>query len=559
MQILRLEFKNIGSFGEKLQVIDFPNNGNLVLIKGFSGAGKTTYLNITKLLLFGKADGIPKTSIANRVNKNGYIKGVIKEGDKTYIIERGFQPTYLKIFKEDGTDLDMVGIKDAQSYIDNEIVKMSYALFSNIVSLSLNNFKSFLKMSPFDRREIIDRVFSLEIINNIYELIKKDIKEISSNINIDNANIFSLNSTVEQGNKELVTIQTANDSSIAGAIKNDSKLISEYNEGLMKISSKKEEINAEVFKMNSIIDLLKKEYLNKNSELKEIKNKLKLFSQDKCPTCGSLLNTSEFQEIKVNLEKNKEEIEETINKIVNKNQEVTNNLKPYLDAIQKLNEAAASYNQEIIKLQAKISSLENLSKNSGEYQSVLNIINKTKENIEDTKKRIEENTTKMTHLEMLQNIFSIEGVKKQIIDNYLPKLNAEIKETLLRLNFPYTLTFDNLFNSHVMDLGNEINIETLSIGEHKRVDLAVLCSIYKLIKRKYPSVNLFTLDEVLSSIDPINNAEILKFLKEFSEEMKINIYVISHVSMSEDLFDDCIEIYKDLRFSDIRHIKDNEE
>ena len=168
MQILNLEFKNIGSFGEKLQTIEFPANGNLVLIKGFSGAGKTTYLNIVKLLLFGKADGIPKNSIANRVNKNGYIKGIVKEGDKTFIIERGFQPTYLKVFKEDGTDLDMVGVKDAQSFIDNEIVKMSYALFSNIVSLSLNNFKSFLKMSPFDRREIIDRVFSLEIINNIF-------------------------------------------------------------------------------------------------------------------------------------------------------------------------------------------------------------------------------------------------------------------------------------------------------------------------------------------------------------------------------------------------------
>ena len=127
-------------------------------------------------------------------------------------------------------------------------------------------------------------------------------------------------------------------------------------------------------------------------------------------------------------------------------------------------------------------------------------------------------------------------------------MNAEIKDTLIRLNFPYTLTFDNSFNSHITDLGNEINIETLSMGEHKRVDLAVLCSIFKLIKRKYPSINIFTLDEVLSSIDPTNSAEILKFLKEFSEEMKVNIYVISHVSMSEDLFDDCIEIFKELRF-----------
>lgn len=557
MQILNLEFKNIGSFGEKLQTIEFPANGNLVLIKGFSGAGKTTYLNIVKLLLFGKADGIPKNSIANRVNKNGYIKGIVKEGDKTFIIERGFQPTYLKIFKEDGTDLDMVGVKDAQSFIDNEIIKMSYALFSNIVSLSLNNFKSFLKMSPFDRREIIDRVFSLEIINNIFELIKKDIKDISGNINIDNANIFSLNQTVDQGLKEIESIQASNDSSILGAIENDSRKILEFNSKLGQISSKKNEVLSGINKMNQMISVLHQENTKKDVEIKEIEKKIKIFSQDKCPTCGCDLNSKEFDTVKENLQKSLQDLLDIKNQIAEKSKEIYQALESLHQNMNILTSGESQIQQEIFKLQANISSLKKASENSGEYQSVMNIINKTKESIDETKKRIEENTVKIGNLELLQNLFSVDGVKKQIIENYLPKLNAEIKETLIRLNFPYTLTFDGNFNSHVMDLGNEINIETLSIGEHKRVDLAVLCSIYKLIKRKYPSVNLFTLDEVLSSIDPVNNAEILKFLKEFSEEMKINIYVISHVSMSEDLFDDCIEIFKELRFSDIRHINGN--
>ena len=83
MKIKYLEFKNIGSFGEKLQTIEFPSDGHLILIKGPSGVGKSTYLNITKLLLFGKADGIPKNAVANRVNRNGYIKGIVTEGEKT--------------------------------------------------------------------------------------------------------------------------------------------------------------------------------------------------------------------------------------------------------------------------------------------------------------------------------------------------------------------------------------------------------------------------------------------------------------------------------------------
>lgn len=553
MQILHLEFKNIGSFGEKLQVIEYPSNGNLVMIKGDSGVGKSTYLNITKLLLFGKADGISKNAIANRVNKNGYIKGIVKEGDKTYIIERGFQPTYLNIFKEDGTNLDMVGIKDAQSFIDNEIVKMSYTLFSNIVSLSLINFKTFLKMSPYDRREIIDRVFSLEIINHIFELIKKDIKEISSNINIDNANIFSLNATVEQGKQELENIKQNNDSSISSSIQNNINTIENHNQTLVKISEKYQEIQKVLSSYESMKQTLNTELIKKNTEYKAILKNLKLFEQDKCPTCGSSLHSQDFDEIRNKLESDKKIAEEYMSRIQVKIQEIETAKGPYLEANQKLSSASNNLNQEILKLTADNNSLKNLIKNSAEFQSIQNIINNTQENIASTKKRINENTEKINNLEILQSLFSIDGVKKQVIDNYLPRLNDEIKDTLIRLNFPYTLTFDNSFNSHLTDLGNEINTETLSMGEHKRVDLAVLCSIFKLIKRKYPTINIFALDEVLSSIDPTNSAEILKFLKEFSEEMKVNIYVISHVSMSEDLFDDCIEIFKELRFSDIRH------
>lgn len=553
MQVLHLEFKNIGSFGDKLQVIDYPANGNLVMIKGVSGVGKSTYLNITKLLLFGKADGIAKNSIANRVNKNGYIKGIVKEGEQTYIIERGFQPTYLNIFKEDGTNLDMIGIKDAQTYINNEIVKMSYTLFSNIISLSLINFKSFLKMSPFDRREIIDRVFSLEIINHIFELIKKDIKEISSNINIDNSNIFSLTSTIEQSKKELENIKETNDSSIGQKIKTNLSIIEEYNQKLIKISEKYNEINNLLVSYNNMTSVLNNELIKKKTEIKEIDKKLKLFEQERCPTCGSSLHTSEFENIKEDLVQQKKSANDYIVRIQEKFREIEIAKKPYIEANNTLSKANIEIGQSIMKLNADNSSMQSLIKNSSEFQSIQNIINKTQDNINATKQRINDNTKKMNNLEILQSLFSMDGVKKQVIENYLPRLNAEIKETLIRLNFPYTLTFDNTFDSHLTDLGNEINTETLSMGEHKRVDLAVLCSIFKLIKRKYPNLNIFTLDEVLSSIDPTNSAEILRFLKEFSEEMKVNIYVISHVSMSEDLFDDCIEIYKDMRFSDIKH------
>lgn len=553
MKIRYLEFKNIGSFGEKLQTIEFPSDGHLVLIKGPSGVGKSTYLNITKLLLFGKADGIPKNAVANRVNRNGYIKGIVTEGEKTYIIERGFQPTYLNIYKEDGTSLDMVGVKDAQSYIDTEIVKMSYTLYSNIISLSLINFKSFLKMSPFDRREIIDRVFSLEIINHIFEFIKRDIKDLASNINMDNASIFSLTSTIESSKKELESIKESNDSSISSSIQSNMNMMLDIENKLKLIQEKYQEVSNGSNNMIQVIQTLNQELTNVNFKIKHINEKIGLFNLGCCPTCGTKFDTDEFKEMLHKLEDEKAEKENLKERIEAKIKEVQEAKAPYDQAIQLLVQKSREFSAERLRLDAETNALKNSVKNSAEYQSIQNIINNTEDSISVVKKRITSNTNKINNLEILQNLFSIDGVKKQVIENYLPKLNAEIKDTLIRLNFPYTLTFDSQFNSHVTDLGNDISVETLSVGEHRRVDLAVLCSVFKLIKRKYPSINVFTLDEVLSSVDPENSTEILKFLKEFSSEMKVNTYVISHINMTEDLFDDCIEIYKDMRFSDVMH------
>ena len=553
MKIKYLEFKNIGSFGEKLQTIEFPSDGHLILIKGPSGVGKSTYLNITKLLLFGKADGIPKNAVANRVNRNGYIKGIVTEGEKTYIIERGFQPTYLNIYKEDGTSLDMVGVKDAQSYIDSEIVKMSYTLYSNIISLSLINFKSFLKMSPFDRREIIDRVFSLEIINHIFEFIKKDIKDLAANINMDNASIFSLSSTIESSKKELESIKESNDSSISSSIQSNMNMLADIENKVKLIQEKYQEVSTANNNMVQVIQTLNQELTNVNFKIKHINEKIGLFNLGCCPTCGTKFDSYEFKEMLHKLEEEKAEKETLKERIEAKIKEVQEAKAPYDQAIQVLVQKSREFSAERLRINAETNALKNSIKNTAEYQSIQNIINNTEESISVVKKRISANTNKINNLEILQNLFSIDGVKKQVIENYLPKLNAEIKDTLIRLNFPYTLTFDSQFNSHVTDLGNDISVETLSVGEHRRVDLAVLCSVFKLIKRKYPSINVFTLDEVLSSVDPENSTEILKFLKEFSSEMKINTYVISHINMTEDLFDDCIEIYKDMRFSDVMH------
>lgn len=101
----------------------------------------------------------------------------------------------MTVFK-DGVNIDNYGSKDAQAFIDTEIIDIPQSTYSNIISISLKSFKSFLKMSPADRKQIIDMVFELEVINNVYENIKKDMRDIGASINADNSTIFSLTQTI---------------------------------------------------------------------------------------------------------------------------------------------------------------------------------------------------------------------------------------------------------------------------------------------------------------------------------------------------------------------------
>jgi ABC-type Mn2+/Zn2+ transport system ATPase subunit len=102
-----------------------------------------------------------------------------------------------------------------------------------------------------------------------------------------------------------------------------------------------------------------------------------------------------------------------------------------------------------------------------------------------------------------------------------------------------------------MQLGLEISVDTLSTGEKKRVDLAVLISIIRMLKRKYPSLNIFMLDEVLSSIDGDGIYDIIGLLQSISKEMNINIFIINHSPLPIEHFDFKIQISKNAGFSDL--------
>ena len=86
-----------------------------------------------------------------------------------------------------------------------------------------------------------------------------------------------------------------------------------------------------------------------------------------------------------------------------------------------------------------------------------------------------------------------------------------------------------------------------------RVDLVVLCSLFKLLKRKYQSINILSIDQLISFLDTENSQLLLGYMKQFAAAMKLNVYVVSHVNIDTEYFDICMEVTRgDNGFSKIK-------
>ena len=285
------------------------------------------------------------------------------------------------------------------------------------------------------------------------------------------------------------------------------------------------------------------------NELRNVNNQIELFNMDKCPTCGTPLAGEGFDSIRNSLNETKIAIEEKIS-LFNENLNVLyeNRTKCQNDML-KIQENINKIQRKASELSSEYSSIEAVKNSLSESESIKNIIKINQESKEKVEQSIKSLNEEMKTLTILEELYSAEGKKKQIMETYIPALNEEVAETLNILNFPYTLTFDANFDAKLGDMDGEVKPQSLSIGEHKEVDIAVLCSILKMVKKKYPQINLVFLDETVSSLDYESSTEIIKHLKEISTKMGLNIFIVSHTTLDENLFDVHLSVEKKYGYS----------
>jgi len=549
MKLKKIEWRNIGPFGNKLQSIELPDTGGLWMVLGKNGNGKSFFVNIPKILYYGRLDKFKKDEIANRMNKHGWIRAEVQVNSGTeVIIERTLSPSDLTVWK-DGEDIGKSGIANYQNYIDTEVTGLPYHIFSNIISLSVNDFKSFISMTPHDKRIIIDKLFAMEVINQMNWLVKGDLRDIKINMTVFDREIISIKKNIDSAIKELDNLKKKISEDNKEKIDEIAKKLIEYKPRLEEGYKKRLEFNKKKDDITKSYNIFLEQKTKINQEISQITRQLKLYAQDKCPTCETPFSEARFDLIK-------EKLQEDIKRKREQFQDILQNEQIYSSTFSKLNSGLDKINQFIIQVQSAYKTLESEYKRlkadkPEEFKSIQNIISKNTRSLSSKEKDKVKSDDDYKYLAILEQLYSDTGVKKKILENYLPTLNSEIEFTLHELHFPYSLKFNSDFEPELHQLGEKIGVDTLSTGEKKRVDLAVLISIIRMLKRKYPALNIFMLDEVLSSIDGDGIYDIIGLLQSISKEMNMNIFIINHSPLPIEHFSYKIEVTKKAGFSDI--------
>jgi DNA repair exonuclease SbcCD ATPase subunit len=90
MKILKIEWRNFSSYGNKKQVLSFPEESCLFQVVGENGAGKTSISQVICFALYGKIEGKKLGDIPNRINGNAWVKIEFEEL-KAFKSARDFQ------------------------------------------------------------------------------------------------------------------------------------------------------------------------------------------------------------------------------------------------------------------------------------------------------------------------------------------------------------------------------------------------------------------------------------------------------------------------------------
>ena len=561
----KIKFKNFLSTGNQFNEIEFDKS-NTTLIVGTNGAGKSTVLDALTFSLFGKSfRGINKPQLINSTNEKDCLVEIdFSIGTIDWKVRRGIKPTVFEIHKNGEVLNQEASSIDQQKWLEQNVLKMNYKSFTQVVILGSSNFVPFMQLTAASRREVIEDLLDIKIFSSMTSIVKDKIRFLKEQVRNLDLKKESLSDKIEMQENFIEDIEKRGKESI----KDKEDKIDELCDEETALGEEVENLGSEIEDLNKKLESYKgaKEKLRKLGNLKgKMTQKVATITEEHsffkentvCPTCTQDLE-EEFRLNKISEAKSKakelqnayKELEQAIrDEEIREDHflQISKDVSNLTNGISKNNSRITSIHRQIRDLQNEVQrTAEDLANRSVEHEKLA----KFREDLQSLTEDFYKQKENITYYDYIYSLLKDGGVKTKIIKKYLPLINQQVNKYLQMMDFYINFTLDEEFNETIQTpIHEDFSYSSFSEGEKQRIDLALLFTWREVAKFKNStSTNLLILDEVFdSSLDGYGTDEFLKIIRFVIKDA--NVFVISHKTGLEDKFQSVIRFEKVKGFS----------
>ena len=560
----KVRWKNFLSTGNTFIEIDLDRNSTTLII-GENGAGKSTVLDALCFGLFGKPfRGINKPQLLNSINMSECVVEIeFVIGTKKIKVVRGIRPNVFEIYINKKLYNQDANSRDYQKYLEQQILKLNYRSFTQVVILGSSTFVPFMQLKARHRRDVVEDILDIQIFSLMNMLLKQRLKGISENQRDVNYNHDLTDEKIILQKKYIDDVKTNKDKlieeknivmsgneEVVFKKKADIDFHTKNNEELLLAIKDSTKVNKDFAKLKDIKSTLTEKKNNRGRMVKFFKD------NNDCPACEQpLRNASKMVKSK------QKEVDKFTNALVELEQalkvstlrqgeigKITDRIRENEVYIAKENSSVTELQKFNATLLAEINQLE-----TGDVgETDLNELDKLKKHLTALKKQTTKLREDQTYAEAARSLLQDTGIKTKIIKQYLPIMNKLINTYLTSMEFYVNFTLNENFEETIKSrYRDEFTYDSFSEGEKMRIDLALLFTWRAIAKMKNSAnTNLLMLDEIFdSSLDGAGTDEFLKILNTLGDE---NVFVISHKQdMLVDKFKSTIKFEKIKNFSHV--------
>jgi DNA repair exonuclease SbcCD ATPase subunit len=439
--------------------------------------------------------------------------------------------------------------KDYQRMLEEQILKMSFKTFCQVVILGSTNYIPFMRLPAADRRSIVESLLDIGVFSSMNIILKtriaanrEDIRNCETSMEILRGKIDTQRKYIsmleEKSRSSLEELETEMDATEASR----NSLEAVVRKGSNILHSLNEKRNLKRKKDKTIEDLLKIETSlgrKKATVLKEIES---YSSEDgtNCPSCGKPMDE----------EHRKAEIDSRVSKTAEMDKALAdvsyriskerdsireNSLEKIEQEFEKFHSVLGEHRQKLAvaerMLQRLKSDADKIKQSRSSMETEQDALDALEDQMVVLSQTLSEKQKEQGLLASAQSILKDTGIKTKVISHYLPIMNKLINHYLSCMDFFVQFNLNENFEETIKSRHrDEFTYSSFSEGEKMRIDLSLLLAWREVARLKNSTnCNLLVLDEVFdSSLDGTGMDEFMKLLKGLGS--RCNIFVISHKS-----------------------------